>query len=280
MLAQIHRHAAGRVRRSTAAPRFPDFVSPDFEVPCHCRHDSPRAGSGTGRTKFRYVYRPSLEPKPASESVPSQNGTLPPLEVKGRHLVALETGFDIGAVACPRIAASSGFEDISTVQPTGAFGGTYISGIAGSGVAGQLLYHARFHGIAVYVARELTPVGLGIDQHRLVTAAKQRTIPTRRAVVVLGIDAINVAHDPLQIAGRGAQEQVIVVVHQTVRVPVRIKALRRIAQQGQKIVAMIIACENRTPRGTPVHHVIPGARVFDTERPRHAKSIAYITLYY
>jgi len=75
------------------------------------------------------------------------------------------------------------------------------------------------------IARKLFGVSIDFDQNRLVTALEQMTGPGAFDVKISGIGAVDVMHDLGQIGPGGLQQQVIVVVHQTVRMHPRIVAL-------------------------------------------------------
>src|SRR6266542_4649853 len=55
-----------------------------------------------------------------------------------------------------------------------------------------------------------------IDEYRLVAAPKQRAIAAMTSIEPLGIDPVDVAHDPGEVAFRRSKTEMIMVAHQRI----------------------------------------------------------------
>ena len=68
------------------------------------------------------------------------------------------------------------------------------------------------------VARYRQKVFLGVNEYRSIPSAKQRPVPAMSPIKSLSVDSVEMAHGPGQIPLRRLQKQMVMIVHQTVRV--------------------------------------------------------------
>ncbi len=48
------------------------------------------------------------------------------------------------------------------------------------------------------------------------------------------------------------------------------KGVSQLLEELEEEVTVMIGFEYRTPTGTPVHHMVPGTRIFDTQGTGHS----------
>jgi hypothetical protein len=73
------------------------------------------------------------------------------------------------------------------------------------------------------------------------------------------------AHHSTEVAFRCTNEEVIVVIHETIGMNFRLKHLMDFAQQFQKHSTMIIMRENRLSPCPSIHDVVVSAGIFDAK---------------
>mgnify|MGYP003700589117 CR=1 FL=1 len=81
------------------------------------------------------------------------------------------------------------------------------------------------------------------------------------------------AHDPLQIALGGTEQQMIMVTHQTIGMPFGIEPVRGFGQQGQKIVSVCVGLKNSPAGRSPIHHVVPRTGKLDSQWSGHERRV-------
>ena len=86
------------------------------------------------------------------------------------------------------------------------------------------------HGVEHHVASQFQQVRLALHDDGLESALKNVTDPVVRAVVPLGIDAVELAHTGAQVAVDGLYNDMKVVVHQAVGVAEPVMAGTHLAQ--------------------------------------------------
>src|SRR5574341_899526 len=112
-------------------------------------------------------------------------------------------------------------------------------------------------------------MALFLYQYGLVAALKQVSHGSVAPVVELGIDTVELAHSFREVSLRGLNDQVIVVVHQTVGVAKPVEAVNDFAQALQEGFAISIVIENVFSGVAPRRHMIDRAVKFDSERAGH-----------
>ena len=71
--------------------------------------------------------------------------------------------------------------------------------------------------LEVNVSDHTRQIWLRFHDNRLIPPSKHGAIPAMRAIKPLGIEAIDMAHHAAYIGRRGAQTQMILILHQTIR---------------------------------------------------------------
>ena len=67
------------------------------------------------------------------------------------------------------------------------------------------------------------------------------------------------AHDPLEVAGRRADHEVVMVIHQAIGVPLGVEPGNRVRKDLNEVPAVVVGPEYSLPASAAIHHVIPGA---------------------
>jgi hypothetical protein len=141
--------------------------------------------------------------------------------------------------------------------------------VAAPGIAIKPLRQPGTHGVSVDVPDQFEQVPVGINENRLVAAAKQGPVAVVIPVEPLRVDTINVAHASRDIRLRCLQQKVIVIRHEAVGGNTDIPGLRGLLEKIDKQDVIAPATENRLPAPAAVHCVVPPILACYPERPRH-----------
>ena len=90
-----------------------------------------------------------------------------------------------------------------------------------------------------------------------------------RAIEVLGVDAVEVAHGAREIGLGRMQQQMVVVAHQAVGVGLHVEALEQLTEQLEEALEVAVVHEDIAAPGTAIHDVIPRSLAFQSQRTRH-----------
>lgn len=120
-----------------------------------------------------------------------------------------------------------------------------------------------------HVATDFLQVALFLDQNGFVPSLEQMAHRLVPPVVALRVDAVELAHALGEIRLGGFDDQVIVVVHQTVGVTEPVKALDDVPQALQEGVAIGIVLEDVVPRIASGRHMIDRPVKLQPKRTRH-----------
>ena len=85
-------------------------------------------------------------------------------------------------------------------------------------------------------------------------------------IKTLGVHTIDVPHQARQIRRPGMQHKMVVVAHQAVSQPLRIKAPRPLGQHLQQSLPIHIILKDRLPTITTRSHVVTGTGKFNAKR--------------
>lgn len=120
-----------------------------------------------------------------------------------------------------------------------------------------------------HVATDFLQVALFLDQNGFVPSLEQMTHRSVPPVVALSVGAVELAHALGEIRLGGFDDQVIVVVHQTVGVTEPVKAPDDVPQALQEGVAIGIVLEDVVPRIASGRHMIDRPVKLQPKRTRH-----------
>jgi hypothetical protein len=82
----------------------------------------------------------------------------------------------------------------------------------------NVTHEIRIGRILMNIARHRQKIFLHIYHDRFITSPKQRAIPAVGPIKPLGVDPVQMTHGSAQSCSRCLQEQMIVGIHQTVRI--------------------------------------------------------------
>ena len=112
-----------------------------------------------------------------------------------------------------------------------------------------------------------------LNEDRLVASAKQRAVAAMAPIESLGIDAVDVAHEPRKVSSRCSKTQMIVISHQTIREDFDSPQPVRLAQRVEEGLMVSVARKRRLSCCTPVHDVIHRIGKLDPQWTRHDLTI-------
>jgi len=137
----------------------------------------------------------------------------------------------------------------------------------------QAVRQARFDGVQVNIASDLKKIIIGLYRNGFVSTAKQGPITFVLAVEPLGIDAIQVAHESGKVAFRGVDKQVVMVGHQAIGGDPDPEPGAGFSQ-GFQIQQIVFPIQKDCPAAeTAVHHMVPGAGIFDAQWTGHVRNL-------
>ena len=85
----------------------------------------------------------------------------------------------------------------------------------------------------------------------------------------LRVDAVQVPHRPPEPGLGCADEQMVVVVHETVRVDLEMVCLGNLAAEAQEARSVVLGLQDGPAPPTSIHDVVPGAFELDSQRSGH-----------
>ena len=94
---------------------------------------------------------------------------------------------------------------------------------------------------------------------------------------MLRVKLVDMPQHTSEIGFRRVDDQVIVTIHQATGVYLDTETLRNGFQQREKILFVAIGFESPVPARTTVHHVVPRAFEFYTEKLCHGGGVRWLT---
>src|SRR5574341_875923 len=104
-----------------------------------------------------------------------------------------------------------------------------------------------------------------IDENGFVATAKKRAIATMAPIESLGVDPINMAHDPREIPLRRSKTEVIMVTHQRIGKNFDSPAPMGFGHGVEKRLIVSVVCKRWLLRPSSVHNVIDGLGKLNSE---------------
>ena len=125
--------------------------------------------------------------------------------------------------------------------------------------------------------RDLTPnVRVLIDQYGLEPPLEQVPDLAVAAVVVLGVDAVDVAHEPRQVAAAGLDDEVVVITHQAIGKALGVEAIEAECQHVEQGGAVLVVFKDRLAPVTVRGQVIQRAGELEAEGAGHGRRLARV----
>ena len=132
-------------------------------------------------------------------------------------------------------------------------------------------HDTRTHRIEMDVAAEFHQVRVSLHQRRLVTPLQQVADTVMRTIERLRVSAIELAHGAAEIRLQCLDEEMVVIVHQNVRVQQEAVLPDGVGQHRQEAVTIGIATEDRLTLVAARGDVVEGAGELDSERACHTR---------
>jgi hypothetical protein len=103
-----------------------------------------------------------------------------------------------------------------------------------------------------------------------IAATKQWPVSAVRPVKSLRVDPIEMSHRSRKGCVGCLNQEVIVIVHETVRIDPHSPHLAGLAKQIQKTLPILIVKKDLLPGGAPIHDMVVGTRVLNPQGTGHA----------
>ena len=110
--------------------------------------------------------------------------------------------------------------------------------------------------------------------HTLEPSLEQRPHPLMSRVKCAAPGLPNPLHAAAEIPGRRAQDQMVVVFHQTITMNFDPESLLQLFEQTHKMSTILVIREDRPPFDPPIHNVIPTALPLYSQWSRHRSKIS------
>jgi len=91
------------------------------------------------------------------------------------------------------------------------------------------------------------------------------------SIIPLGVDPIELAHPSRQMAVRGLDQKMIMIVHQAVRMTEPVRAAHDGGEDGEKGLPIGSRCINPLPSIATTRYVVDTSWIFKSQRPRHGR---------
>ncbi len=160
-------------------------------------------------------------------------------------------------------------EDEFFVKPLPFFCNRQVALMATPEIIIRLVCNACLHRIAVYISDKLQKIAVTANKNWFVSATKELPITGMPSVKSLGVYAIYVPHAPCNICIRCLYKNMIVGCHETVGSNTNIPHLRAFFKKLDKHLVVMSVTEYFFSSSTPVHHMVPSARILYSEWTCH-----------
>jgi hypothetical protein len=201
---------------------------------------------------------------PLNKSLPTQHRTPPTPSIKLSNPVVVAGSHKL--VKRSWITAES-FQDRSGPEPFRNFLATDVETMTTPTIRFWLPHESSLHGVQMNVPHHRGQVLVRINQKRFISAPKKRAVTPVSTVESLRVQAIHMAHDAGEIPIRCPQQQMVVIVHQTVREHLHTPQLMRLTERAEKYLIVRFAQEGLSAGAAAVHHMIHRPRKFDPQWP-------------
>jgi len=123
-------------------------------------------------------------------------------------------------------------------------------------------YHPRPHGVQDHVPAEFEEVAFLIDEDGLEAALKEMAGLVVPAVVSLGIDAVELAHTHGEIGVWGLDQEVAMIVHETVGMAKPVVSFDHGIQDREEALSVLVIGEDLASCIASRGHMVDGPRTF------------------
>lgn len=138
----------------------------------------------------------------------------------------------------------------------------------------RLLHHAGSDRVQDHVTANFQKMRIFLDNDRLVSALEEMAGPPAPVIEELGIDPVHLTHAEAEVPVRGLDEEMIVVVHQTVGVTKPVVALIGMLERPKEVFAVQIILEYGFLFVAARGHMIDCTWVFYAKGTSHEGKIA------
>lgn len=130
------------------------------------------------------------------------------------------------------------------------------------------------HWIQVHIARYLRHSGFFLHMDRLEPPLKHVAGGSVRPIETHGVRQLQPLDRPAQVVGHGADQQVVMVVHQDKRVNLDLKSFAEVRQSPEERPPVLVGEKDPLPSMPPVDHVIPSPGSRDAQRSSHGTTLS------
>ena len=122
-----------------------------------------------------------------------------------------------------------------------------------------------------HIAAEVQQVCLFFHQDRGEAALKEMSHSSVSAVVHLRVAAVQLAHAEGEVRLRRFNEEMIVIVHQTIGITTPAKAIDDMGKERAPLQPVAVVIHNVLPGIAPTRNMVHGARIFNAKRTGHGR---------
>jgi len=119
------------------------------------------------------------------------------------------------------------------------------------------------------IAQDFQGIDVVSDDHRFISPPKQLSVLFISTIETLGIGAVDMPHTPGDIAVRRVQQKMIVSRDQAIACHLKIEQFYRLLQDFDEDFIVPGSPEYLLSSPAPVHDMIPGARIFNSQWSGH-----------
>jgi hypothetical protein len=115
----------------------------------------------------------------------------------------------------------------------------------------------------VYVSHKLQQIAVSVDQDGLEATSKQRPVSSVGSIETLGEHTIDVSHGPGKISEGSVDQQMVVIVHETIGMDFHSPPDTNILEKIEELEPIDVREEYLAMPGATMEDVVPGSRIFD-----------------
>lgn len=179
----------------------------------------------------------------------------------------------VAAAALGIVGAERG-QDRGGVQPGKPGPGVQIVARAGPAPVAGLGHHPGADRVEMDVGAEVEPVGVVIDQDGVVSALEDVAVPSVSAVAGPGVIGAQPLQGQVKVGLRGAEEEMIMVVHQAESEDFKPETIGGSAQERQEKHSVLVIGHDGLVVVAPGGDMVDGSGKLDSQWPGHTGTVS------
>jgi hypothetical protein len=206
-----------------------------------------------------------LAANPPPEALPTENGDLAPAGVEALEVwrIVVQDEPVEGPGSCEP------GQDFCRLEPGGRLARGEVRPMAAPGVGLWSFDEPRGQRILVNVADHCAQIGLGLDENGPVPAPEQGPIAPVGPIKALGVEPVDMAHDPGEVPLGGSEKEVVVGPQEAVGEHLHAPSGVCLGHALEEPLVIAALTEDPVAGHPPVQDVVDGAGVLYAERAGH-----------